>query len=97
MIRVGGAAGIEVRERKDGVDDANPRDRGRWQKAFCRAVGCAASCGQGAREAERRKRGSAPRDGMEEGLVWPARQIAINAGEDGSLVIGKILDRETYA
>jgi chaperonin GroEL len=30
-------------------------------------------------------------------LGWPARQIAINAGEDGSLVIGKILDHETYA
>jgi chaperonin GroEL len=29
--------------------------------------------------------------------LWPARQIAINAGEDGSLVIGKVLDHETYA
>src|SRR5262245_18506048 len=29
-------------------------------------------------------------------LSWPARQIAINAGEDGSVVIGKILDHETY-
>jgi chaperonin GroEL len=30
-------------------------------------------------------------------LSWPARQIAINAGEDGSIVVGKILDRDTYA
>jgi chaperonin GroEL len=30
-------------------------------------------------------------------LSWPARLIAINAGEDGSVVVGKILDRATYA
>jgi chaperonin GroEL len=29
-------------------------------------------------------------------LSWRARLIAINAGEDGSVVVGKILDRETY-
>jgi hypothetical protein len=27
-------------------------------------------------------------------LSWPARQIAINSGEDGSVVVGKILDKE---
>ena len=30
-------------------------------------------------------------------LSWPARQIVINAGEDGSIVVGKILDNDTYA
>jgi chaperonin GroEL (HSP60 family) len=30
-------------------------------------------------------------------ITWPARQIAINAGEDGSVVVGKILEKETYA
>src|SRR5215471_683424 len=30
-------------------------------------------------------------------LGTPARQIAINAGEDGSIVVGKISDNETYA
>jgi chaperonin GroEL (HSP60 family) len=29
-------------------------------------------------------------------LSWPARQIALNAGEDGSVVIGKILEKDTY-
>src|SRR5207302_10041233 len=29
-------------------------------------------------------------------LSWPARQIAINAGEDGSIVVGKILEKEQY-
>jgi chaperonin GroEL len=30
-------------------------------------------------------------------MSWPARQIAINAGEDGSIVVGKILEKDTYA
>jgi chaperonin GroEL len=29
-------------------------------------------------------------------IQTPARQIAINAGEDGSVVVGKILDKEQY-
>ena len=29
-------------------------------------------------------------------LSWPARQIAINSGEDGSVVVGKILDKDQY-
>src|ERR1700739_1569632 len=29
-------------------------------------------------------------------LEAPARQIAINAGEDGSVVVGKILDKDQY-
>src|SRR5438128_2264203 len=34
---------------------------------------------------------------VKKALSWPARQIAINAGEDGSIVVGKILDKDTYA
>src|ERR1700682_4913254 len=30
-------------------------------------------------------------------LSWPARQIAINSGEDGSIVVGKILDKDQYS
>jgi chaperonin GroEL len=29
-------------------------------------------------------------------LSWPARQIAQNAGEDGSIVVGKILEKDQY-
>ena len=35
-------------------------------------------------------------DIVRKALSWPARQIAINAGEDGSVVVGKILDKEQY-
>ena len=34
---------------------------------------------------------------MRKALSWPARQIALNAGEDGSIVVGKILEKDTYA
>ena len=30
-------------------------------------------------------------------LSWPARQIALNAGEDGSVVVGKILEKDQYS
>src|SRR6266511_1790308 len=30
-------------------------------------------------------------------LSWPARQIAINAGEDGSIIVGKILEKDQYS
>src|SRR5262245_35586956 len=33
---------------------------------------------------------------VKKALSWPARQIAINAGEDASVVVGKIQDNDTY-
>src|SRR3974390_3712209 len=33
---------------------------------------------------------------VKKALSWPARQIAINAGEDGSVIVGKIQDNDTY-
>ena len=29
--------------------------------------------------------------------LYPARQIAMNAGEDGSVIVGKILEKDQYA
>ena len=34
---------------------------------------------------------------MRKALSWPARQIALNSGEDGSVVVGKILEKDSYA
>jgi hypothetical protein len=34
---------------------------------------------------------------VKKAISWPTRQIAINAGEDGSIVVGKILEKDTYA
>jgi len=33
---------------------------------------------------------------VKKAITWPARQIAINSGEDGSVVVGKILENDTY-
>src|SRR6516165_5297612 len=35
-------------------------------------------------------------DIVRKALSWPARQIALNAGEDGSVVVGKILEKDQY-
>ena len=34
---------------------------------------------------------------MRKALSYPARQIAINAGEDGSVIVGKILEKDQYS
>jgi chaperonin GroEL len=36
-------------------------------------------------------------DIVRKALSWPARQIAINAGEDGSVVVGKIMEKDQYS
>ena len=36
-------------------------------------------------------------DIVRKALSWPARQIAINSGEDGSIIVGKILENDQYA
>ena len=33
---------------------------------------------------------------MRKALSWPARQIVINAGEDGSIIVGNILEKDQY-
>lgn len=30
-------------------------------------------------------------------VQWPAKQIALNAGEDGSVIVGKLLEKAEYA
>jgi chaperonin GroEL len=99
VIRVGGATEIEVRERKDRVDDAMHATRAAIAEGFLPGGGVALL--RAVNPLGRLKGGNADqRHGIEivrKALSWPARQIAINAGEDGSIVIGKILDHETYA
>jgi len=99
VIRVGGATEIEVRERKDRVDDAMHATVRRSKKAFC--PGAALRCSVRSRRWGNSKGGNEDqRHGVEivrKALGWPARQIAINSGADGSVVISAILDQETYA
>jgi len=99
VIRVGGATEIEVRERKDRVDDAMHATRAAVEEGFLPGGGVALL--RAVKALGKLKGGNEDqRHGVEivrKALGWPARQIAINAGADGSVVISKILDQETYA
>jgi chaperonin GroEL len=99
VIRVGGATEVEVKERKDRVDDALHATRAAVEEGILPGGGVPLLRAVKALEMEKAENED-ERHGIEivkKALSWPARQIAINAGEDGSLVVGKILDKETYA
>ncbi len=99
VIRVGGATEIEVKERKDRVDDAMHATRAAVEEGVLPGGGVALLRAIKALE-KLKVHNDDQRTGIEivkKALSWPARQIAINAGEDGSIVVGKILDKDTYA
>ena len=99
VLRVGGATEIEVKERKDRVDDAMHATRAAVEEGVLPGGGVALLRAIKALE-KLRVHNDDQRTGIEivkKALSWPARQIAINAGEDGSIVVGKILDKDTYA
>jgi chaperonin GroEL len=99
VIRVGGATEVEVKERKDRVDDAMHATRAAVEEGILPGGGVALLR---ASEVLRKLRtqNDDQKTGVEivrKALSWPARQIALNAGEDGSIVVGKILEKESYA
>jgi chaperonin GroEL len=99
VLRVGGATEIEVKERKDRVDDAMHATRAAVEEGVLPGGGVALL--RAIRALEKLKvHNDDQRTGIEivkKALSWPARQIVINAGEDGSIVIGKILEKDAYA
>jgi len=99
VIRVGGATEVEVKERKDRVDDAMHATRAAVEEGILPGGGVALLR---ATEALKRVRTSNEDqkhgvDIVRKALSSPARQIAINAGDDGSVVVGKILEKDQYA
>jgi len=99
VLRVGGATEIEVKERKDRVDDAMHATRAAVEEGVLPGGGVALLRGTKAL-AKLKVHNDDQRTGIEmvkKALSWPARQIAINAGEDGSIVVGKILEKDAYA
>jgi chaperonin GroEL len=99
VLRVGGATEIEVKERKDRVDDAMHATRAAVEEGVLPGGGVALLRGIKALE-KLKVHNDDQRTGIEivkKAISWPARQIAINAGEDGSIIVGKILEKDTYA
>ncbi len=99
VIRVGGATEVEVKEKKDRVDDALNATRAAVQEGVLPGGGVALL--RAAKLLEGVKfDNSDQRTGVEivrKAIQTPARQIIENAGLDGSVIVGKILDRSDYA
>jgi chaperonin GroEL len=88
-----------VKERKDRVDDAMHATRAAVEEGILPGGGVALL-----RATEAIKRVRTANDDQKTGvdivrkaIQAPARQIAINAGEDGSVIVGKILEKDQYA
>ncbi len=99
VLHVGGATEIEVKERKDRVDDAMHATRAAVEEGILPGGGVALLRANEALK-KLRTQNDDQKTGVEivrRALSWPARQIALNAGEDGSIVVGKILEKDTYA
>lgn len=99
VIRVGGATELEVKERKDRVDDSMHATRAAVEEGILPGGGVALLRATAAL-AKLKPANDDQRHGLESvkrALTWPARQIAENAGEDGSIVIGKVLESKDYA
>ena len=99
VIRVGGATEVEVKERKDRVDDAMHATRAAVEEGILPGGGVALL-----RATEALKKIRTANDDQKTGveivrkaLQSPARQIATNAGEDGSVIVGKVLEKDQYS
>ncbi len=99
VIRVGGVTEMEVKERKDRVDDALNATRAAVEEGILPGGGVALLRTRVTLD-KLKPRNEDQQVGINivrRALQAPARQIAENAGEDGAVVVGKILDKENYA
>jgi len=99
VIRVGGATEVEVKERKDRVDDAMHATRAAVEEGILPGGGVALLRASKVLK-KLRTHNDDQKTGVEivrKALSWPARQIALNAGEDASVVVARILDKDIYA
>ncbi|SDR63519.1 chaperonin GroEL [Rhizobiales bacterium GAS113] len=98
VIRVGGATEVEVKERKDRVDDALHATRAAVEEGILPGGGVALL--RALKALDRVKPANTDQkagvDIVRRAIQVPARQIVKNAGEDGSVVVGKLLEKSTY-
>jgi chaperonin GroEL len=99
VIKVGGSTEIEVKEKKDRVDDALNATRAAVEEGIVPGGGVALM-----RTLKTLDTLKAANDDQRIGISIvrravqaPARQIAENAGEDGAVIAGKILDAKDYS
>ena len=94
VIKVGGASEIEVRERKDRVDDALHATRAAVEEGTVPGGGTALMYASKALDGMKGANDDQTRgiDIVRKSLSAPLRQIAENAGHDGAVVAGKLVD-----
>ena len=94
LIRVGGATEVEVKERKDRVDDAMHATRAAVEEGIVPGGGVtllhAVKSLAGIKLANTDQQAGI--DIVKKALQAPVRQIAENSGVDGSIIVGKLLD-----
>ena len=98
VIRVGGASEVEVKERKDRVDDALHATRAAVEEGIVPGGGVALARASLVLEGVKAEN-TDQKTGIEiirRAIQVPLRQIAENAGEDGAVIAGKVLDNSTY-
>ena len=96
VIRVGGATEVEVKERKDRVDDAMHATRAAVEEGVVSGGGAALLYALKALD-DVKAANDDQRVGVEiirRALKAPARQIADNAGADGAVVVGKLMESD---
>ena len=98
VIRVGGATEVEVKERKDRVDDAMHATRAAVEEGILPGGGVPLLRALNAIEGLRTDNADqkAGIDIVRRAIQAPARQILQNAGHDGSVVVGKLLENSRY-
>ncbi|MHC5308335.1 chaperonin GroEL [Bartonella sp. LJL80] len=95
VIRVGGATEVEVKEKKDRVDDALNATRAAVEEGIVAGGGTALL--RAAAEIKVKGINSDQEAGVNivrRALQAPARQIATNAGEEASIIVGKVLENK---
>jgi chaperonin GroEL len=99
VIRVGGSTEVEVKERKDRVEDAHHATRAAVEEGIVAGGGVALLYAGRALDTLQPENGD-QRVGIgivRKALQAPLRQIAENAGADSSIVVGKLLEQEDSA
>jgi len=95
VIKVGGATEVEVKERKDRVEDALNATRAAVEEGIVVGGGCALLYAS-QDLAKLKVKGDDQKAGVDlvaKALQSPIRQITLNAGVDGSVVVGKLLEQ----
>ena len=94
VIKVGGSTEVEVKERKDRVDDALHATRAAVEEGIVPGGGTALLYATRAIEGLKGANDDQTRgiDIIRKALYAPVRQIAANAGHDGAVISGKLLE-----